>query len=88
MSATKSTRGAASNGRSSDLRFAGMISVGMIATVLTIGALIAPLLAWNDDASRNARERSQTVRLSEPRAEAPLPAACLLYTSPSPRDRS
>ena len=42
MSVTDSTRGAASNGRRSDLRFAGMISAGMIATVLTIGALLAP----------------------------------------------
>ena len=34
--------------RRSDLRFAGLVSAGMIVTVLTIGALLAPLLAWNE----------------------------------------
>ena len=43
-----------------------MVSAGMIATVLTVAALLAPLLAWNGSPAPNARERSQTIRLSEP----------------------
>ena len=72
----------ASTGRRSDLRFAGMISAGMIATVLTIGALLAPLLAWNGESAHNARERSQTVRLSEPPAKAADPAATFAADRP------
>src|SRR4051794_34195219 len=77
MSATDSSRNDASTGRRSDLRFAGIVSAAMIATVLTLGALVAPLVSWNGSAGPNARERSQTVRLSKPPtpATAPAPAA-------------
>ena len=68
MSRFDSSPGPASPRRRSDLRFAGLISAGMIATVLTLAALIAPLLAWHGSNGPNARERSQTVRLSEPAA--------------------
>ena len=61
----QSSRARGSAARRSDLRFAGMISAGMIATVVTIGALLAPLLAWNDGVARNAGDRSQTLRLSD-----------------------
>ena len=43
-----------------------MISAGMIATVVTIGVLLAPVLAWNDGVARNAADRDQTVRLYDP----------------------
>ena len=73
----QSSRARGSAARRSDLRFAGMISAGMIATVLTIGALLAPLLAWNDGVARNARDRSQTLRLSDlpKQGTAPRPTA-------------
>ena len=45
----------------------------MIATVLTIGALLAPLLAWNDGVARNAGDRSQTVRLPDLPKQGTLP---------------
>src|SRR3954447_10121066 len=51
--------------RARDLRFAGMGSAGMIATVVALGALLAPVLAWNADRPSNARDRSQTVRLPD-----------------------
>src|SRR5215207_107285 len=60
-----SSRARGSSRRRSDLRFAGLISAGMIATVLTIGALLAPLLAWHDGVARNAGDRSQTVHLPD-----------------------
>src|SRR5205085_7561088 len=78
MSANDSSRGDASKGRSSDLRFAGIVSAAMIATVLTLGALLAPLLSWNGSSAPNARERDQTVRLSKPRPVAPAPAPATL----------
>ena len=58
-----------------------MISAGMIATVLTIGALLAPLLAWNDGVARNAGDRSQTLRLSGLPKQGTAPRAT---PSPSP----
>ena len=70
MSRSDSSRVPASPRRRSDLRFAGFISAGTIATVLTLAALVAPLLAWKGSPTQNARERSQTVRLSEPPARA------------------
>ncbi len=73
MSHIDSSRRPASQRRRSDLRFAGLVSAGMIATVLTLAALVAPLLAWNSPAP-NARERDQTIRLSKPAAHAPTPA--------------
>jgi hypothetical protein len=48
----------------------------MIATVVALGALLAPVLAWNDGTARNARERSQTVRL----ANLPKPGALTAIT--------
>src|SRR4051812_9949026 len=54
--------------RRSDLRFAGVISAGMIATVLTLGVLLAPLLAWNGGAAHSARDAGQTLRLTAPAA--------------------
>jgi hypothetical protein len=51
--------------RARDLRFAGAVSAGTIATVVVLGALLAPVLAWNDGPARNARDRSQTVRLPD-----------------------
>ena len=78
-----SSRAPASPRRRSDLRFAGLISAGMIATVLTLAALLAPLLAWNGSSTQNARERSQTIRLSEPPAStAPAPGHVLRSTAP------
>src|SRR5215208_4114642 len=74
MSDIDSSRSQASPGRRSDLRFAGLISVGMIATVITLAALLAPLLAWNGSPAPNARERDQTVRLSKPAAPRTAPA--------------
>ena len=70
MPRSHSSRGPASLRRRSDLRYAGFISAGMIATVLTLAALVAPLLAWNGAPGQNARERSQTIRLSELAARA------------------
>ena len=53
-----SSRRPASQRRRSDLRFAGIVSAGMIATVLTLAALLAPLLAWNGSRRpRRARAR-------------------------------
>src|SRR5687768_3010914 len=80
----------ASSGRQSDLRFAGMISAGMIATVLTIGALLAPLLAWNDGSLRNAVERNQTVQLSDAPATttAAAPATGFSVDRPGPAGTS
>ena len=75
MSQIDSPRRPASQRRRSDLRFAGVVSVGMIATVLALAALVAPLLAWNGSPASNARERDQTIRLSEPSTHAPTPAA-------------
>ena len=37
----------------------------MIATVVVLGVLLAPVLAWNDGHARNARNRSQSVRLPD-----------------------
>src|SRR5215210_4279977 len=74
MSDIDSSRSQASPGRRSDLRFAGLISVGMIATVITLAALLAPLLAWNGSPAPNARERDQTVRLSRPATPNTAPA--------------
>src|SRR5215208_3449533 len=82
MSVTHSSGGAASNGRRSDVRFAAMLSAGMIATVVTLGALLAPLLAWNGGSAPNARDRSQTVRLSEPPARATAPATAFSADRP------
>ncbi len=84
MSAIHSSRGQASPRRRSDLGFAGMVSAGMIATVLTVAALLAPILTSNRSPGPNARERSQTIRLSEPsvRAVAPAPAASFAYDRP------
>src|SRR5215210_1444013 len=82
MSVIHSSRGDASTRRRSDLRFAGLISAGMIATVLTLGALVAPLLSWNGSGGPNARERSQTVRLSEPAVRSTVRSA-----GPTPVDR-
>src|SRR5215210_2499536 len=74
MSDIDSSRSQASPRRRSDLRFAGLISVGMIATVITLAALLAPLLAWNGSPAPNARERDQTVRLSRPATQRTAPA--------------
>ncbi|MEO8691146.1 MAG: hypothetical protein ABI611_23400 [Solirubrobacteraceae bacterium] len=46
----------------------------MIATVLTLAALLAPVLAWNGSPAPNARERDQTIRLSKPGTRVPTPA--------------
>ena len=70
-----SSRARVTAARRSDLRFAGMISAGMIATVVTIGVLLAPLLAWNDNVARNAGDRSQTLRLSDLPKQATAPSA-------------
>jgi hypothetical protein len=66
--------------RRSDLRFAAFISTGTIATVLTLGALLAPVLAWNGGVTRNAGAHDQTVRLPEP-----APAAAGTQAIASPR---
>jgi hypothetical protein len=60
-----SGRSTVHSSRARDLRFAGIVSTGMIATVVVLGALLAPVLAWNDGTARNARDRSQTVRLPD-----------------------
>ena len=60
-----SGRSTVHSSRARDLRFAGTVSAGMIATVVVLGALLAPVLAWNDGVARNARDRSQTVRLPD-----------------------
>jgi hypothetical protein len=69
-----SSRRPASQRRRSDLRFAGIVSAGMIATVITLAVLLAPLLAWNGSRASDARERDQTIRLSKPGTHAPTPA--------------
>jgi hypothetical protein len=84
MSVIDSSRGHASPRRRSDLRFAGMVSAGMIATVLTVAALLAPILAWNGSPGPNARERSQTIRLSEPSARAVAPAPAAFFANDRP----
>lgn len=33
--------------RVGDLQFAGMVSAGLIGTVLVLGALMAPVVGWN-----------------------------------------
>src|SRR3954451_608215 len=78
MSATDSSSCDASTGRNSDLRFAGIVSAAMIATVLVLGALVAPLLSGNGSAAPGAHDRSQTIRLDTPApgTVAPAPAAC------------
>src|ERR1700710_3145457 len=73
MSPIDSSRRPASPRRRSDLRFAGFVSAGMIAPVLTRAALLSPLLAWNGGPAPNARERDQTIRLSQPGTRPPTP---------------
>ena len=84
MSDIGNSRGHTPTGRRSDLRFAGIVSPGMIATVLIDGALLAPILAWRGAPAPSARERSQTIRLREPpaRAVAPAPAASFATDRP------
>ena len=60
-----SGRSTVHSSRARDLRFAGAVSAGMIATVVVLGALLAPVLAWNSGPAHNARDRSQTVRLPD-----------------------
>src|SRR3954454_12652529 len=51
MSLTNTNRGARRHMRSvglRDLRFAGTVAAGLVAGVLGVGALSAPLLGWND----------------------------------------
>src|SRR4051812_39049753 len=51
MSLTNTNRGAQRQMRSvglRDLRFAGTVAAGLVAGVLGVGALSAPLLGWND----------------------------------------
>ena len=51
MSLTNTNRGARRQGRSAglrDLRFAGTVAAGLVAGVLGVGALSAPLLGWTD----------------------------------------
>src|SRR4051812_41193895 len=86
MSATDSSRSDASTGRHSDLRFAGIVSAAMIATVLVLGALAAPLLSGNGSAAPGAHDRSQTIRLATPApgTVAPAPAAFDAAKPPPP----
>ena len=60
-----SGRSTVHSSRARDLRFAGAVSAGMIATVVALGALLSPVLAWNSGSARNAVDRSQTVRLPD-----------------------
>src|SRR5919112_4865402 len=51
MSLTNTNRGAGRQERSvglRDLRFAGTVAAGLVAGVLGVGALSAPLLGWTD----------------------------------------
>src|SRR4051794_37448205 len=81
-SAVHSSR--ARTGRS-DLRFAGMISAGMIATVLTLGVLLAPLLAWNGGVPHDARDAGQTLRLTAPASAAKsMSPATTIFASDRP----
>ncbi|HYM58538.1 MAG TPA: hypothetical protein VES79_11310, partial [Solirubrobacteraceae bacterium] len=66
--------------RVGDLQFAGMVSAGLIGTVLALGALMAPVVGWNGHVGSPSHERDQTVRLSPP---APSPLAAL----PEPAER-
>jgi Bacterial TSP3 repeat len=75
MSYLDRSRRPASSRRRSDLRFAGIVSGGMIATVFALAALLAPLLAWNGSPVPNARERDQTIHLSRPSERPPTPTA-------------
>ncbi|HYM56978.1 MAG TPA: hypothetical protein VES79_03360, partial [Solirubrobacteraceae bacterium] len=59
--------------RVGDLQFAGMVSAGLIATVLVLGALMAPVVGRNGHVGSPSHERDQTVRLSPP-APSPLAA--------------
>jgi hypothetical protein len=84
MSDIGNSRGPAPPGRRSDLWFAGMVSAGMIATVLVVAALLTPILAWHGSQATNAPERSQTIRLSEPSARAVAPAPISSFANDRP----
>jgi hypothetical protein len=84
MSKIGNSRGHSPPGRRSDLRFAGIVSVGMIATVITVAVLLAPFLAWNGSPGPNARERSQTIRLSTPSAPATARTSAATFASDRP----
>src|SRR5918998_3729355 len=52
-----------------DLRFAGTVAAGLVAGVLGVGALSAPLLDWNDDwpdaSDRGGQDDPLTLRAGE-----------------------
>ena len=73
MSLTNTNRGAERQKRSRglrDLRFAGTVAAGLVAGVLGVGALSAPLLGWTDwpDQLQPGGDDHQTVTLAAPTA--------------------
>jgi len=66
MSVKDPSRATASERRSGDLKFAASISAGLIGTVLTLGALMAPMVGFSGSESSSPNAREQTVRLSPP----------------------
>jgi hypothetical protein len=53
-----------------DVRFAGVVAVGLVGGVLAIGALASPMLGWSGSTASVLPEHEQTVRLGEPPAAA------------------
>jgi hypothetical protein len=53
-----------------DIRFAGLVAVGLVGGVLAIGALASPMLGWSGSTASVLPEHEQTVRLAEPAAAA------------------
>jgi hypothetical protein len=53
-----------------DIRFAGLVAIGLVGGVLAIGALASPMLGWSGSTATVLPEHEQTVRLAEPAAAA------------------
>src|ERR1700742_2308418 len=69
MSLTNTNRGAARQMRTGglrDLRFAGTVAAGLVAGVLGVGALSAPLLGWTDWPDTLQPGGNQTTTMSAP----------------------
>src|SRR3954452_22795874 len=73
MSLTNTNRGAERHMRSGlrDLRFAGTVAAGLVAGVLGVGALSAPLLGWTDWPEKLKAGRGDDVAMKAPAPQVP-----------------
>ena len=89
MSLTNTNREARRSMRSvglRDLRFAGTVAAGLVAGVLGVGALSAPLLGWTDWPDRlqpGANDAPVTMRSPEQRPAIAQPPSSGSRTTPS-----